>query len=208
MRRTILAGAATMLIVLASGCGGDGDGHSPEPRVLTTLELTPVTADLFTVAPGNSVTLAVIAKDQDGGVMTGLGPASLSTSNAGIATVDGDATVTAVGPGTAQISASLTAGSETKAASMQVTVQEAPVSASVTAPSLAFVPAVVDVQAGGDVTWTAGALPHTVTFTTPGSPADISSLEQESVSRTFPTNGSFEYFCMLHAGMTGTVIVH
>ena len=206
MRRSMLSGA-TLLIVLAAGCGGDG-GSGPDARVLTTLELTPVTAGLFTVAPGNTITLTVEPKDQDGQVMTGVGPASFSTSNVGIATVDGSATVTAVGPGTAQISASLTAGSETRAASMQATVQEAPASAIVTAPSLAYVPAVVDVQAGGVVTWTVGALPHTVTFTTPGAPEEIPYLEEESASRTFPTNGSFSYQCTIHPGMTGTVQVH
>lgn len=206
--RLMLSGVAGLLVLLATGCGGGDGGSGPEPRVLTTLELTPATADLFTVAPGNSITLTVLPKDQDGQVMTGLGPASFSTSNVGIATVDGNATVSAVGPGTAQISASLTAGSETKAATMQVTVQVAAASASVSAPSLAFVPAVVDVQAGGVVTWTAAALPHTVTFTTPGSPPEIPYLEQESASRTFPTSGTFEYLCTRHAGMTGTVHVH
>ena len=208
MMKLMLSGVAVPLIVLATGCGGGDGGSGPEPRVLTTLELTPATADLFTVAPGNSITLTVVAKDQDGGVMTGLGPASFSTSNAGIATVDGNATVSAVAPGTAQISASLTAGSETKSAAMQVTVQAAAASASVAAPSLEFVPAVVHVQAGGVVTWTAEDLPHTVTFTTSGAPPEIPYLEQESASRTFPTNGTFEYLCTRHTGMTGTVQVH
>ena len=108
--------------------------------MLTTLELTPATADLFTVAPGNTITLTVVPKDQDGQIMTGVGPPSFSTSNAAVAIVDGNATVYAVGPGTAQITASMTAGSETMAATMQVTVQAAAASASVTAPSLAYVP--------------------------------------------------------------------
>ena len=208
MMRPMLSGVTALLTLLATGCGGGDGGSGPEPRVLTTLELTPATADLFTVVPGNSITLTLVPKDQDGQVMTGLGPASYSTSNAGIASVDDNATVSAVAPGTAQISASLTAGSETKSAAMQVNVQAAAASASVAAPSLAFVPAVVDVQAGGMVTWTAEALPHTVTFTTPGSPPDIPYLEQASASRTFPANGSFSYHCSLHAGMTGTVNVH
>ncbi len=121
MMRLMLSGVATLLI-LATGCGGEDGGSGPDPRVLTTLELTPATAGLFTVAPGNTVTLTVVAKDQDGQVMTGVGPASFSTSNAGVATVDGNATVAAVGSGTAEIAASLTVGSETEAASMQVSV--------------------------------------------------------------------------------------
>ena len=206
MMRPMLSGIATLL-VLAAGCGGDG-GSGPEARVLTTVELSPVTAGLFTVAPGNTVTLTVAAKDQNGQIMTGLGPASFSTSNAGIATVDGNAVVSAVAPGTAEISASLTVGSETEAATMQVTVQEAAASALVTAPSLAFTPATVDVQAGGVVTWSVGPVGHTVTFTTPGAPAEIPYLEEQSESRTFPTNGSFNYLCTIHPGMTGIVNVH
>src|SRR5688572_17850201 len=201
--RLMLSGVAGLLIVLAAGCGGEDGGSGPDPRVLTTLELTPATAGLFTVAPGNTVTLTVVPKDQDGQVMTGVGPPSFSSSNTAAAIVDGNAIVSAVGPGTAEISASLTVGSETVAATMQVTVQEAAASALVTAPSLAYVPSTVDVQAGGVVTWTVGSVGHTVTFTTPGAPAEIPYLEEESDSRTFPTSGSFDYECLIHPGMTG-----
>jgi plastocyanin len=206
MMRSMFSGVATLLSVLAAGCGGDG-GSGPEPRVLTTLELTPATAGLFTVAPGNTVTLTVVPKDQDGQVMTGVGAPSFSTSNAAVATV-GNAVVSAVGPGTADISASLTVGSETAAATMQVTVQQAAATALVTAPDLAYTPKTVDVQAGGEVTWSVGPVGHTVTFTTPGAPAEIPYLEEQSESRTFPTNGSFNYVCTIHPGMTGTVNVH
>jgi plastocyanin len=207
MMRSMFSGVATLLSVLAAGCGGDG-GSGPEPRVLTTLELTPATAGLFTVAPGNTVALTVVPKDQDGQVMTGVGPPSYSTSNAAVATVAGDAVVSAVAPGTADISASLTVGSETAAATMQVTVQQAPATASVTAPSLAYTPKTVDVQAGGEVTWSVGPVGHTVTFTTPGAPEEIPYLEEQSASRTFPTSGTFNYQCMIHLGMLGTVNVH
>jgi plastocyanin len=206
--RQMLSGVAGLLIVLAAGCGGEDGGSGPDARVLTTLELTPVTAGLFTVAPGNTVTLTVVPRDQDGVVMTTVGPPSFSTSNAAVATVDANATVSAVAPGTAQISASLTVGSETQTASMDVTVQEAAASALVTAPSLAYTPATVDVQAGGVVTWSMGSVGHTVTFITPGAPAEIPYLEEESASRTFPTNGSFNYQCTIHPGMIGIVNVH
>ena len=208
MMRQMLSGVAMLLPVLATGCGGGDGGSGPEPLVLTTLDITPATAGLFTVAPGNTVTLTVVPKDQDGQAMTGVGLPSLSTSNAAIATVDDNAVVSAVAPGTAGISASLTVGSETAAATMQVTVQAAAASASVTTPSLAFTPATVDVQAGGEVTWSAGPVAHTVTFTTPGAPAEIPFLQQQSDSRTFPTNGTFNYLCTIHPGMTGIVNVH
>jgi plastocyanin len=102
----------------------------------------------------------------------------------------------------------MTAGTETKTAAMQVTVEAAAASASVTAPSFESLPPEVDVAAGGMVTWTAGDIGHSVTFTTPGAPAEIPYMLQESVSRTFPTSGSFDYHCSVHEGMSGIVYVH
>ena len=200
--RLMSSGVATLPVVATTGCGGGDGGSGPDKQ------LTPVTAGLFTVAPANTVTLTVVPKDQDGQVMTGAGLPSFSTSNAAIATVDGYAVVAAVAPGTAAITASLTVGSATEDAAIQVTVQQAAASAVVTAPSLAFTPATVDVQAGGEVTWSIGPVGHTVTFTTPGAPAEIPLLEEQSDSRIFPTNGSFNYLCTIHSGMTGIVNVH
>lgn len=67
----------------------------PPPPVLTTLEVTPATATLFTVAPGNAVTLSVVAKDQDGQAMSGLGSPSFSSDNGTIASVRDNGTITA-----------------------------------------------------------------------------------------------------------------
>ncbi|MNC94782.1 hypothetical protein D3C83_117290 [compost metagenome] len=58
------------------------------------------------------------------------------------------------------------------------------------------------------MTWTFGAVPHDVDFTTAGAPADIPVFDSGSESRTFPTSGVFQYACTLHAGMQGTVTVH
>jgi plastocyanin len=175
--------------------------------VLTTLEVTPATATLFTVEPGNSATLAVVAKDQDGQTMSGLGSPSFSSDNAAVASVSDDGTITAVAAGTAQITASLTAGGVTKTGTSTVTAQVAPANVTVTAPGSSFRPAIVDVRAGGTVTWTFESTPHNVTFTTPGAPADIPEFQDGSASRTFPNNGTFHYQC---AGpqMAGVVRVH
>jgi plastocyanin len=176
--------------------------------VLTTVEVTPATATLFTVAPGNVVTLAVVAKDQDGQTMSGLGSASFSSDNGAIADVSSDGTVTAAAAGTAVITASLTAGGVTKTGTTTVTVQVAPASAAVVAPALVFQPAAVDVSAGGSVTWTFGSIHHTVTFSSAGAPADVPELQDGSASRTFPTNGAFSYRCAIHPQMAGAVRVH
>jgi plastocyanin len=197
---------ATLLIVAGIGVGCGGDGGSTGPSVLTTLEVTPATATLFTVAPGNTVTLAVVAKDQDGRTMSGLGSPSFSSDNSAIATVSDDGTITAVAAGTAQITASLTAGGVTKTGTTTVTAQVAPASAAVVATPTAFQPPTVDVSAGGTVTWTFGSSGNQVDFTTAGAPDDIP-FQTGSASRTFPNNGTFRYQC---AGpqMTGVVHVH
>lgn len=206
--RALLSRIATLLTVAATGAGcGDG-GSGPTSSVLTTVVVTPPTATLFTVAPGNTATLSVVAKDQNGSTMAGVGSPSFSSDNSAIAGVGTDGTVTALAAGTAIITASLTAGGVTKTGTATVTVQVAPVSAAVTTPTLAFTPATVDVQAGGAVSWTFGATPHTVTFTTGGAPADVPQLQEGSASRTFSTHGNFNYHCSIHPQMNGLVIVH
>lgn len=206
--RTLLSRIAAVLVVVeagAAGCGGGGTG--PDAPVLTTLEVTPAAATLFTVAPGNTVTLAVVAKDQNGQTMAGAGTPSFSSDNAAIAAVGDDGTVTAVGAGTAGITASLTAGGVTTTGTTTVTAQVAPANVTVVAPGSVFQPGTVDVRAGGTVTWTFGSVGHNVAFTTPGAPADIAEFQNGSVSRTFPNHGTFNYQCS-GPQMAGVVQVH
>ena len=206
IRRQFLMASAIIASVVITACGDGGSG--PGDRVLTTLEVTPATAALFTVAPGNAVTLSVVAKDQDGQTMVGVGSPSFSSDNRAIADVSVDGTITAVAAGTARITASLTAGGVTKTGTTTVTAQVAPANAGVVAPGLAYQPATVDVRAGGTVSWTFGSIPHDVTFTTAGAPADVPELQDGSASRTFPNNGTFGYRCSIHPPMTGLVRVH
>lgn len=206
--RTLFSRIATLLILAATGvgCGGDG-GAGPGGSVLTTLEVTPATPTLFTVAPGNTVTLSVVAKDQDGNTMTGAGTPTFSSDNGAVAGVSEDGTITALAAGTARITASLTAGGVTKTGTTTVTAQVAPANAVVAAAATGFQPATVDVQAGGTVTWTFGSTVHMVTFTTAGAPANIPDQQEASVSRVFPSHGTFQYQCS-GPQMAGVVRVH
>lgn len=214
--RALLPGITPRLamVVTAVACGGSsggGDGNGgagPELPVLTTVQVTPDASTLFSVAPGNVVQLTVVPKDQNGDDMTGLGAASFSSADEAVATVGADGMVTAEGAGTTQITASMTDGDVTEMGSAAVTVQIAPANATVTAPALQFQPTAVDLGAGGTVTWTFGAVQHDVTFTSAGAPQNIPLLQNDSASREFPDNGTFQYRCSIHPGMSGTVRVH
>lgn len=80
--------------------------------------------------------------------------------------------------------------------------------ATVTLRSTSFSPSNVAVFAGGSVTWnnTSGET-HNVTFSTQGAPANIANHSSGSSARDFPTTGTFNYQCTLHAGMNGRVTV-
>src|SRR5215213_5926341 len=150
--------AALVLVAAAgAGCGGDGGTGSSNP-VFTSLEVTPASAALFTAAPGNTVVVTVVPKDQDGHTMTGGVSPTFESDNTGVAEVTDDGTITAVAAGTAHITTSLTLGGVTKTGSTTVTSQVAPATAQVLAPQFEYVPPAADVQAGGSVTWTFGPI--------------------------------------------------
>ena len=125
-------GAASIL-----GCGSDAAGPStppPQPppppppeRVLTTLEVTPLTADVCTPAPTNTVYLTLVPRDQTGERMQVTdGIAEYSSSAPEIAKVSTSGIVTAAAPGTAVITAVFTLGDSTRTASMSATIHETP----------------------------------------------------------------------------------
>jgi plastocyanin len=75
--------------------------------------------------------------------------------------------------------------------------------------SLTFAPQNVDVAAGGTVTWTwGGTLPHSVT--SDSGLFDSGVKQTGTFSFTFPTAGTFTYFCTVHGRnvMFGSVVVH
>ena len=76
-------------------------------------------------------------------------------------------------------------------------------------PGISFAPSPLNVAAGGTVTFAFGSVGHNVFFhATPGAPADIPGTNANaSVTRTFPTTGTYVYDCHLHPGMTGTIVV-
>ena len=120
---------AVLVVCLAVGvaCGSDGgvEATAPEsepPPLFTTLAVLPTAADLFAVAPGNTVQLTIGAYDQTGAPMPNAAAASYSTSAPAIAGVSTGGVVTAVAPGTAVITATLTLGGITRTASMRATI--------------------------------------------------------------------------------------
>src|SRR4029078_12686726 len=99
---------AVLVVCLAVGvaCGSDGGveatppGSEPAP-LFTTLAVLPTAADLFAVAPGNTVQLTIGAYDQTGAPIPNAAAASYSTSAPAIVGVSTGGVVTAVAPGTA-----------------------------------------------------------------------------------------------------------
>jgi plastocyanin len=70
-----------------------------------------------------------------------------------------------------------------------------------------FSPAAITVPVGTTVTWTDKDVEqHTVTARDKAFNSDIINNER-TYSYTFGTAGSFEYFCLIHPHMTGTVMV-
>lgn len=195
---------AALALTLIAGCGGDG-GSGPNANF--TVTVSPTSAALFSAAPGNTIALAVTAKDGSGQVLSG-GTLSFTSGNTAVAMVGTDGIVTAVAPGTTQVTASVSLDGATKSATSTVTVAEAAAAATVRAPAFVFSPGTVDVKAGGTVTWEIEDIHHTVTFSTAGSPTDIPETTNASVSRVFPASGTFAYQCAIHAQMAGVVRVH
>lgn len=211
---------ASMVMILASlavgGCGGgSGTTTQPPPPVFTSLSVTPDTGTIFG-APGTTIQMTATPLDQNGRAMSGLGTPTWASSDETIATVDGSGLVTSVAlGGPVSITATLSSGGVTQSGHGSLVVADIPLSASVTATTgQAFQPASVTIKAGGQVTWVFQSLAHTVTFNSPnatGTPEGIgtagSPVANTSISRTFTTAGTYPYHCLIHQGMTGTVIV-
>ena len=82
-------------------------------------------------------------------------------------------------------------------------------SVDVNMPGVVFAPNRIDIAKGGVIRFIFTAIAHDVRFNgATGAPADIQATSNVTVSRTFATAGTFPIVCTLHAGMTGTVIVH
>ena len=182
---------------------------------LASLALSPASG---AVAAGSTLPLTATPRDASGQAMTGLPAATFTTSNAPVATVSPAGVVSGVAAGTAMITASLTSGGVTRTATATITVTaSAPPpgggssSATVRGLEHAFSPASVTITPGGTVTWTMVEDEHDITWTGAAPPGgNIPKMDEgQSVSRTFPTAGSYTYRCARHENHneTGTVIV-
>jgi plastocyanin len=74
---------------------------------------------------------------------------------------------------------------------------------------LVFTPNTLHVSAGDEVTFSFGSVGHNVFFDAKaGAPTDIGGVNANgTVTRTFPTSGTYTYTCHLHPGMSGAVVV-
>lgn len=71
-----------------------------------------------------------------------------------------------------------------------------------------FTPTILRVQPGETVTWVNGdAVPHTVTGASLAWGDYTNLVEGESVSHRFTSSGVYPYYCLLHSGMIGTIVV-
>lgn len=197
---------AVAAIVVVAGCGGGGgDGGTTGPAVFTSLSVTPTSVSVTEKATQN---LTVLAKDQNGATMTGL-TTTFQSNDVSVATVTAAGVVTGVAAGTTTIAVNGTVGSTTKSQTINVTVSAPGASATVNATSaFGFNPANVTITANGVVTWNFGSTTHNVTFIN-AAPTDgnIGNTANNSASRTFPTPGTYQYHCTIHANMDGVVTV-
>lgn len=71
-----------------------------------------------------------------------------------------------------------------------------------------FYPAVLYVDQGAEVTWTnKDPVPHTITGAQLSWGSEEAYNRGEEVSFSFPKDGVFPYYCVLHPGMVGAVVV-
>ena len=177
-------------------------------RKVASITVTPATR---TLAPNQTQALTVRAFDALNNEITGAPAPTFGSSNTSVATVNGTGTVTAVSNGDATITATMVTVDGTRTATSAITVgtQSFPSQASVTLGPATFDPEIVDIAVGGTVTFTnnSGNTTHNVTFATLTA-NNIGNHASGSNQRTFNATGNFGYQCTLHAGMTGTVIVH
>lgn len=219
MQLTRLACAVVVSSVIGCGGGGGDDdggttGPPPPPPPGTTQTLGSITTSVttLTLVAGNSQTITVQALDPNGQVISSAPSPTFATGSNTIAEVDNQGTVIGLSSGVTTVNVSMTLGSITKTASVALTVTGVlPTDGSVVASAgdYIFTPKSLAISRGGNVTWTFGGLEHTVTFNqATGAPAAIDGTGYNAaISRTFTTAGNFSYFCRIHAGMSGQVIV-
>lgn len=208
--------ALGLLTVACSGGGGtapdDDDDDDPGPGNQQTLESITANVSSLSLTAGNTATISITAVDVNNQPIVTFGNPSFSSTNTTVAVVETGGQVRGLAAGNGQINISLTHGGVTKTTQVPVTVSgtlPAVEDVVASASDFVFTPRVVAVQAGGSVTWSFGALEHTVSFApAAGVPASINSGGvSTSISRTFTAAGNYSYICTIHPGMNGVVYV-
>lgn len=75
-------------------------------------------------------------------------------------------------------------------------------------PGTVFSPPSLTIEQGEEVLFHIQGEDHNVDFDpVAGAPADIPTVGDTTVSRTFATVGTFPYACTVHANMTGEIVV-
>lgn len=178
----------------------------PPPPVVASVLITPG-ADV-SIAQNATLDLSAVARDASNATIAGttINWSSTNTLVASVSAATG-ASIT-VTPGTTG-SARIIASAAGRADTVSVTVTLA-TSATVNMPSLTFSPSLVNLAAGGTVTWNnASGLTHNVTFLT-GPAVTGGNIPNHSTGtnpRTFTAAGTYGYECTIHSGMTGSVVV-
>jgi plastocyanin len=91
---------------------------------------------------------------------------------------------------------------------------EYPMTLDVFTPGNIFSPATADIAVGGTIRFRMTESPdgdgHNALFnrSVAGAPIDVPIVKDTTVSRTFTKAGTFSYFCTVHPGMNGEVVVH
>lgn len=182
---------------------------TPPAQTVAGFALNPASA---TLAVGGTVQFEPIATDAAGARIATLPAVSWRLQDPTKATIASGA-VTAVDAGSTQVTASFTSGGRTWTATATLTVTPPPPPAAPSAATVrgvedAFSPGSVTIAAGGTVTWTMEDEEHDVTWTGAAPPGGSTGRidDDESVSRTFPTPGTYTYVCDRHDGDHGGTV--
>lgn len=201
----VATGAGSATITASSG----GVSGAVTVRVRQKLAAVTMSPPAGGTTPGRTITVLATGRDARGNAIAGLPVPTYGSSNTGVASVSSMGIVTGNGLGQATITgtiASVADGSRSGASVITVAATP-PSTATVTMGSSTFDPGATEIAVGGTVTWTnPSGLTHDVDFGT-GAAQHILPFDAGSRSLTFSSAGTFMYFCNLHAGMTGTVVV-
>ncbi len=204
------AGAATITATRGSISGTAALTVIPAGGTVVTVNVALSDA----ILPIGELAQATVGARDANNAVVALGSRALpwSSTNTAVATVSSGGVITTAGIGTTQIRASVVEGAATVVGNATFTVvanADAKASVDVTMPGLTFSPADMVVKLNGTVRFIFPSLNHNVNFSPriAGAPADINTLSNQTVSRTFTTVGVFPFVCTLHNGMVGTVVV-